>query len=138
MYNPYIRYTEQSVMTMTNGEMLVRLYDETAKQMKQGIAFIEDNNVLAANKSLTKAHSILNYLTTTLDHKYPISQNLASLYDFFTRQIIEGNARMNAAPIKDVLPMVEELRDTFAQSEKIVRIQQGQHHNPVTTLAAIG
>ena len=32
---------------------------------------------------------------------------------------------MDAQPILDVLPMVEELRDTFAQSEKIVRMQQG-------------
>lgn len=138
MYNPYIRYTEQSVMTMTNGEMLVRLYDEAAKQMKQGIAFIDDNNVLAANTVLTKAHSILSYLTSTLDYKYPISQNLASLYDFFIRQIMEGNARMNGQLIMDVLPMVEELRDTFAQSEKIVRIQQGQRTSQTTGLAAIG
>ena len=112
-------------MTMTGGEMLVRLYDETAKQMKAGLAHIERGDVIAANTALTKARTILNYLTSTLDFKYPISQNLSSLYEFFINQIVLGNAHMDAQPILDVLPMVEELRDTFAQSEKIVRMQQG-------------
>lgn len=58
MYNPYTRYTEQSVMTMTGGEMLVRLYDETAKQMKAGLAHIERGDVIAANTALTKARTI--------------------------------------------------------------------------------
>ncbi|MEG0109884.1 MAG: flagellar protein FliS, partial [Oscillospiraceae bacterium] len=57
--------------------------------------------------------------------KYPISQNLSSLYEFFTRQIVLANSHMDAQPILDVIPMIEELRDTFAQSEKIVRMQQG-------------
>ncbi|MEG1698575.1 MAG: flagellar protein FliS, partial [Oscillospiraceae bacterium] len=63
MYNPYTRYTEQSVMTMTNGEMLVRLYDETAKQMNAGLSHIANNDVLATNTALQKARTILNYLT---------------------------------------------------------------------------
>ncbi|MEF9865012.1 MAG: flagellar export chaperone FliS [Oscillospiraceae bacterium] len=125
MYNPYTRYTEQSVMTMTNGEMLVRLYDETAKQMNAGLSHIANNDVLATNTALQKARTILNYLTQTLDFKYPISQNLSSLYEFFTRQIVLANSHMDAQPILDVIPMIEELRDTFAQSEKIVRMQQG-------------
>ncbi|MEG1125252.1 MAG: flagellar export chaperone FliS [Oscillospiraceae bacterium] len=125
MYNPYTRYTEQSVMTMTNGEMLVRLYDETAKQMNAGLSHIANNDVLATNTALQKARTILNYLTQTLDFKYPISQNLSSLYEFFTRQIVLANSHMDAQPVLDVIPMIEELRDTFAQSEKIVRMQQG-------------
>ncbi|MEG2206142.1 MAG: flagellar protein FliS, partial [Oscillospiraceae bacterium] len=110
---------------MTNGEMLVRLYDETAKQMNAGLSHIANNDVLATNTALQKARTILNYLTQTLDFKYPISQNLSSLYEFFTRQIVLANSHMDAQPILDVIPMIEELRDTFAQSEKIVRMQQG-------------
>ncbi|MEG0110357.1 MAG: flagellar export chaperone FliS, partial [Oscillospiraceae bacterium] len=102
MYNPYTRYTEQSVMTMTNGEMLVRLYDETAKQMNAGLSHIANNDVLATNTALQKARTILNYLTQTLDFKYPISQNLSSLYEFFTRQIVLANSHMDAQPILDV------------------------------------
>ena len=31
--NPYQQYQRQSVMTMTQGEMLTKLYDEVIKQM---------------------------------------------------------------------------------------------------------
>ena len=32
-FNPYQKYQQQSVMTMTPGEMLTRLYDELIKQL---------------------------------------------------------------------------------------------------------
>lgn len=140
MYNPYARYTEQSIMTMTSGEMLVRLYEETAKQIKTGIAAINSNDVTGANASLKKAQTILKYLTITLDRRFPIAETLSDLYDFFNRQITEGNTRMDVKPLEDVLPMVEELRETFAEGEKIVRRQQQQipQSQPPLSLASSG
>ena len=31
--NPYQKYQQQSIMTMTQGEMLIKLYDEVNKQL---------------------------------------------------------------------------------------------------------
>lgn len=124
--NAYNRYQEQSVMTMTSGEMLMKLYDETIKQLQAGKRFIEAKDMQQAEKALQKAQTILEYLRSTLNRKYPISANLSSLYRFFKEQIMSAIIRRDVKPLDDITPMVEELRDAFAQADKQVRM--GKQH----------
>ena len=120
--NPYEKYTEQSVMTMTHGEMLIRLYEETLKQISIGKNSILNKDIFATNAALQKAQCILNYLKATLDFKYPISANLSSLYVFFNEQLVEANIRKDVKLLDDIMPLIDELKDTFAQGEKIARM----------------
>ncbi|MFV0498295.1 MAG: flagellar export chaperone FliS [Candidatus Fimivivens sp.] len=122
-YNPYNKYAAQSVMTMTNGEMLTRLYEAVILNMNLAIKGISQKDIAATNLSLQKAQKILNYLTVTLDRQYPISNNLAALYDFFNRQLITANVKKNSSLIEEIVPMVEELRDAFVQGDKLSRIE---------------
>lgn len=124
--NAYSRYQEQSVMTMTKGEMLIKLYDEVLKQLNNGIHFIEVKNIAEMNKALQKAQLVIDYLKSTLNRKYPISANLSSLYRFFNEQITSANIHRDAKPLEDIIPLVEELRDAFAQADKQVRMER-QH-----------
>ncbi len=121
--NAYNKYKEQSVMTMTPGEMVVRLYDEVIQQLNRAVYFIEENDIQGANLSLQKSQRIINHLKATLDHKYEISNNLSQLYDFIISRIVQGNIRKEAAPLQEVLPLVEELKDAFAQGERLARMQ---------------
>lgn len=121
--NPYDKYKEQSIMTMTPGEMVVRLYEEIINQLNRGIICIEGKDFDGANKALQKAQKILNHLTSTLDYKYDISKGLAQLYDFFKFKIIDGNVKKTSEPLKEILPLVVDLKDTFAQGEKLARMQ---------------
>lgn len=121
--SPYEQYQKQSVMTMTQGEMLTKLYEEIIKQLSGAVLFIDSKDFSRANLALQKAQKILNYLKVTLDHKYRISQNLESLYDFFIQQIILANIKKEVKPVQDIIPMVEELRDTFIQADRIARKQ---------------
>ncbi len=121
--SPYEQYQKQSVMTMTQGEMLTKLYEEIIKQLSGAVLFIDSKDFSKANLALQKAQKILNHLKATLDHKYRISQNLESLYDFFIQQIILANIKKEVKPVQDIIPMVEELRDTFIQADRIARKQ---------------
>lgn len=114
-------------MTMTNGEMLIRLYDEVVKQLHNGVHFIKEKDMKSAGKALDKAQLIIEYLRSTLNRKYPISSNLSSLYRFFCEQIVSANIHRNVKPLEDITPMVEELRDAFAQADKQVRM--GKQHS---------
>lgn len=120
--NPYDKYKEQSVMTMTHGEMLTRLYEEVIKQLNMGVLGIDQKNYNGTNEALKKAQRIINYLKATLDFKYDIANNLASLYDFFNQQIISANIKKNSRFLEEILPMVEELKDAFVQGEKLARM----------------
>lgn len=122
--NPYAKYQEQSVMTMTHGEMLVKLYDETVRQIHLAIAAIASKDTSTANQSLLKAQQIVNYLRSTLDFKYEISNQLASFYDFFNEKLRNANIHKTAEDLSDIAALVMDLRDAFAQGEKIARVEQ--------------
>ena len=125
-YNPYNRYAQQSVMTMTHGEMLTKLYEGLLKNIHIAINAIESKDYQTSNNALKKAQKIILYLLTTLDRKYPISSNLASLYDFFNYQIIEANIRKDVKPLNDIIPMISDLRDTFIECDRRARAESHQ------------
>lgn len=118
--NPYQKYQQQSIMTMTPGELLLKLYDETIKQLRYGELALQQNQYERANTSLQKAQRIISHLNKTLAMEYEIAQNLEALYDFFSYKITQANVHKDAAHITEILPMVIDLRDAFAQAEKQV------------------
>lgn len=122
--NPYNRYKQQSVMTMTHGEMLTMLYDEVIKQLTSAVNNISSKDVQATNNSLQKAQRILNHLKSTLDFKYEVSNSLSPLYDFFIREIISANVKKDPTPLNEIIPIIVELKDTFAQGERLARMGQ--------------
>ncbi|WP_312643762.1 flagellar export chaperone FliS [Hydrogenoanaerobacterium sp.] len=124
MVNPYEKYKEQSIMTMTQGEMVVRLYEEVINQLSRAIICIGEKDIEGSNISLQKSQRIINYLKSTLNYNYEVSGNLSNLYDFFNEQIIKSNIKKDVQPIDQILPLISELKDTFAQGERLSRMQQ--------------
>ena len=117
--NPYQQYQRQSVMTMTQGEMLTKLYDEVIKQMSGAKICLTEKDLSGVNNALQKAQRI--YLKSTLDFKYEISGNLDALYDFFIERIVQANLKKDAAMLDEIIPMIEDLRDTFVQADRNAR-----------------
>lgn len=122
--NPYDVYKQQSILTMTQGEMLNKLFEEIVKQLSCAQLYIEEKDVGKANQALQKAQRILNHLRATLDFQYDVSNNLAALYDFFIQKIIQANIKKDAGPIQEILPMIQDLQATFIQADKIARTQK--------------
>ena len=119
--NPYQQYQRQSVMTMTQGEMLTKLYDEVIKQMSGAKICLTEKDLSGVNNALQKAQRILFYLKSTLDFKYEISGNLDALYDFFIERTVQANLKKDAAMLDEIIPMIEDLRDTFVQADRKAR-----------------
>ena len=119
--NPYQQYQRQSVMTMTQGEMLTKLYDEAIKQMSGAKICLTEKDLSGVNNALQKAQRILFYLKSTLDFKYEISGNLDALYDFFIERTVQANLKKDAAMLDEIIPMIEDLRDTFVQADRNAR-----------------
>lgn len=119
--NPYKQYKEQSIITMTPGELVILLYDETLKSINQAIFYIDEKKDNEnAEGAIKKAQRIIHYLDGILDHNYDISINLHSLYDFFITTLVKSNIRKRSEVLKPLIPMIEELRDSFQQAEKKV------------------
>lgn len=118
--NPYQQYKEQSIMTMTPGELVVQLFEGCSKKLNTAVYHIESGNKEKAEEELYKAQRIINYLNASLDRRIEISSNLAALYDFFIRMIVKAKIRMDKDIINEIIPMIDGLGDSFKQAEKII------------------
>lgn len=123
LQNRYQAYKQQSVMTMTQGEMLNTLYDGLLKALYTGQKALGSRDYALANQEFIRAQKILNYLKTTLNHKYDIANNLEMLYNFFLQEIIKVNVKKSEQNLSVVIEMITQLRDAFVQADKNARKQ---------------
>ena len=114
----YQRYREESLNTMTQGELLLLLYDELVKRLRQADLEMGKQNYENFEKAVDRAVEIIHYLSDTLDHRYPISGNLSRLYEYFCYELSRVKAGRNQEELTRVTRMVSELRDSFRQAEK--------------------
>ena len=116
--NGYQQYKEQSIMTMTPGELLLMLYDELLKRLKRAEIALDTKNYELLEQSVNRSVEIVNYLNDTLNHSYAISTELGSMYDFFLYELSRLRAGRKKEIIQELQPLVKELRDAFAVAEK--------------------
>lgn len=121
MNNPYNQYKEQSIMTMTPGEQVVKLFEGCSKNLNYAKMYITEKKYDKANEHLHKAKNIVRYLDDSLNHQYEISANLSALYDYFARRITQANIKKDISILDEIIPMINELGDSFKKADKISR-----------------
>ncbi len=114
----YQSYQKQTINTMTQGELLLMLYDELVKRLVRCDLALEKSDWAELNASANRAMAILNYLDDTLDHQYPISRDLHRLYDFFLYELNQVKIGRNRKELSKIRPMIGELRDAFRTADK--------------------
>ncbi len=112
------QYKEQSVNTMTQGELLLLLYDELYKRLAQAELMLDQQNYPVYEAAIERAVAIIDYLDSTLDRQYPISGNLAQLYEYFTYELGRAKIGRRKEVLTHVKAMIGELRDAFRQAQK--------------------
>lgn len=122
--NRYEAYKQQSVMTMTNGEMLHMLYEGAIKAISCAKIAFQNNQYVEINRQLQKAQEILLYLKKILDFKYPIAKNLESLYNYFIKVVRAANTKKDPAELDAVVDMLKELQATYDKADRAVRAKE--------------
>lgn len=108
---------------MTQGEMLLLLYDELIKRLRRGKIELEKGMLDKFEEDLVRAQEIIRYLRKILDRKYQIAKDLGRLYNFYEGFISRIIASRKPEQIDELLPMIQDLRDAFAQADKAARMQ---------------
>lgn len=114
----YQQYKEQSVSTMTPGELLLLLYDELVKRLHWCDLALEKGDYALFEASADRSVEIIRYLDDTLDRQYAISSELHRLYGFFCYELGRVKIGRNREELRKIRPMVTELRDSFREAEK--------------------
>ena len=114
----YQQYKQQSINSMTPGELLLMLYDELVKRSTLASMALEKENWPQFEEAMDRCIDIVNSLDETLDRKYPISRDLSRMYDYFTYEMGRIKTGRNKKELARLRPMLVDMRDTFRAAEK--------------------
>lgn len=126
--NLYQQYKAQSLETLTKGEIVVKLFEEASKQISMGVFFANSGNTHKSYNCIAKAQKIIQTLDLSLDMKYAISIELKDMYLFLHQQLGQAIANKDTALLKELLGLVDDLKVTFRQAEKLARAKDIRNH----------
>jgi len=114
----YQQYKQQSINSMTPGELLMLLYDELVKRSTLASIALEKQDWTTFEAALDRCTDIVDYLDETLDRQYPISHDLSRMYDYFTYEMGRIKMGRNKKELDRLRPMLTDMRDAFRAAEK--------------------
>ncbi len=104
--------------TVSQGNILVMLYDGAIRFVDLAKKQIDEGNALAKEISLAKAYAIIAEFINSLDHeKAPeLCSNLQQIYEFMLVKITEANTEMNSEPLDLVRGYLTDMRRTWSEA----------------------
>lgn len=110
-------YKKQSVYSMTQGEMLMLLYDELLKRLKRSKIRLQKEDYENFEADMIRAKEIVRYLRKILNMSYPISSELSRLYTFYESHMSRIMASRKSTQIDELIPMIEDLKEAFYEAD---------------------
>jgi flagellar protein FliS len=136
--NLYQQYKAQSLETLTRGEIVVKLFEEASKQISMAIFLSNSGDQHKAFNCILKAQKIIRALDFSLDMKYAVSVQLNDLYLFIHDKLAEANANKDVALMKELLGLVDDLKVTFRQADKLARAKTAEMNANTAKTAGAG
>lgn len=126
-YSPQTRgaqtaYRQNSVLSTSPEQLVVLLYEHLIINLKKADRQIRTKDFQGKAESLTRANDIVLELLASLDFEKggEISSRLASLYDFFTKEIARVSRTLDTARLGQLVDMAQELHQSWVEAARIV------------------
>ena len=115
--NAYAAYRTAEVETISQRDLIVKLYQGAERFLRQTDAALEAGDRGAATIASGKARRIFTELLSTLNLEQggEIAARLQSLYVFFIARSIEATVNGQPQMIRDILPIIADLRGAWEQ-----------------------
>jgi flagellar protein FliS len=119
--NAYNVYKNNSVNFASKEQLLLMLLDGAVKFAKIARQAIVDKNISKAHENIVKTQNIYYELMVTLDVNEggDWAKSLMSVYTFITEKLIEANLKKDVAILDEIMPLIEDIRDTWNQAYNI-------------------
>jgi flagellar protein FliS len=130
--NPYATYKNQDLETISNSELVGRLFGAAAISLKMAVMDIGEKKLDKANNDIIKAQTIVVNLKGSLDMKIELSASLNSLYEYMLRRLIEANVKKDITILNEISGILIELRDAWNEAQKAYRMSQSHDTNSIT------
>ncbi len=103
---------------MSTGELLLLLYDELVNRATMADILLKKKEYPQFEDAVDRCIAIVKYLDETLDKSYPVSMDIARMYEYFVYTLGRIKIGRNQKLLDHIRPMLTEFRDTFRQAEK--------------------
>ncbi|MTK10642.1 MAG: flagellar export chaperone FliS [Clostridiaceae bacterium] len=122
--NAYNAYKTNSVNYASKEQLLLMLLDGAVKFAKIGRQAIIDKDIKKSHENIIKTQNIFYELMATLDVAKggDWANSLMNIYDFIVRRLTDANIKKDAAIMDEVIPLIEDVRDTWNQAYKTSKI----------------
>lgn len=120
-YAQYSQYANNKIMSASPAELTLMLYEGAIKYCNMGILAVEQKNAEKANRDIIRTEKIIQYLSDTLDSKYPVSKDFDNVYKYIMQRLIEANISKDEMILKEVIGHLHMMRDTW---KKVMALNQ--------------
>jgi flagellar protein FliS len=150
--NAYMnQYQQNQIMTASQEQILIMLYDGAIRFCRQAITASEAGDVAEKLGRIAKTYAIVTEFSNSLNHEIggDIAADLDGLYHFMLRELNKARTDTSGEHLRSVEKLLVDLRLTWGEAVEINRKELGvlvqQHQNneqdaqvPVGRLSAAG
>lgn len=110
-------YKETQVMTSDPLKLVVLLYDEGIRYLKEAIEAYKQKDYERKSERLIYGMEVISELLASLDLEKggDIAKRLQAIYTFMLQELLLADAEESIERIENIIGMLEELRDTWKE-----------------------
>lgn len=114
---PRAAYQRSAVLTASQGQLIVMLYDGANRYLAQASAALNEREIESAHNKLRRAEMIISHLQASLDFERggEIAPRLAAIYVFCQRHLNQARIYADPQRVEQVRGLLGTLRDAWAQ-----------------------
>lgn len=155
--NPYMNHYQQNqyqhnqIMTASQEQILLMLYDGAIKFCRQAIAADEAGNMAEKLGRIAKVFAIITEFSNSLNHEIggEIAADLDGLYHFMLRELNKARTDKSGDYLRNVEKLLVDLRLTWGEAVEINKKELGllvqkhqesaqENHVPTRRISAAG
>ncbi|QXN61221.1 flagellar export chaperone FliS [Serratia sp. JSRIV002] len=109
---------ESGVMGASPHQLIVMLFDGALSALLRARILMDQGNIAGKGLAISKAINIIdNGLKNGLNHEQggEIADNLAALYDYMKRRLMQANLHNDVAALDEVSGLLENIADAWRQ-----------------------
>ena len=129
-----MRYLEASINSASPEELIIKVYDALLLFSRQAIETMEARpaDIQGRHDLLRRAQRACALLmgSLKLDLDSDIPGNLFRIYEFWHHQLVAANMQGDPQKVREVLPMMAEMRETWVEAIKLYRTQAAAAAHP--------
>lgn len=120
--NGYAKYQQNQINTASPGRLLLAAYDGAIRFCGNASEEMKNGNLNQQNYYINKALAIVYELVSALreDVEPRLVGTLKSIYAYIIERLGYANITQDAQALEEVIEILSELRETWAEAEKIV------------------